>query len=255
MNRKFVALAGVAVAGLSSAAFADGQLRVDYASNANYNGGGGGGGFQVTPHNGGYIGQLGGNGGDSNSFVTFCIEEGETFSPGHQWYFGHITTAAVSGQASPGSGWDPVTNTDAAVGSDPISSTTALIYRTFRDGGDFGGAITGAADTVAENAAIQRAIWFAEGEIYNHNEAGFRADSGLNLAEVIYDWARTNNNGSLYGVRVLQLWDSYSNGVGTGNHQDMLTIIPLPPAAYAGIGSLLGVLGFGVIRRRRLRAE
>jgi hypothetical protein len=34
-----------------------------------------------------------------------------------------------------------------------------------------------------------------------------------------------------------------------------LQVVPLPPAAWAGISSLVGVAGFGVIRRRRLRAS
>lgn len=34
-----------------------------------------------------------------------------------------------------------------------------------------------------------------------------------------------------------------------------LQVVPLPPAAWAGISSLVGVAGFGIVRRRRLRAS
>lgn len=39
-----------------------------------------------------------------------------------------------------------------------------------------------------------------------------------------------------------------------GNGQDMVTMIPLPPSAYAGMGTLVALLGLGYIRRRKLAA-
>jgi hypothetical protein len=45
--------------------------------------------------------------------------------------------------------------------------------------------------------------------------------------------------------------------IGTGDTnlgQDLMVLVPLPPAAWAGLGSLAGVLGFTAIRRRKLQA-
>jgi hypothetical protein len=50
---------------------------------------------------------------------------------------------------------------------------------------------------------------------------------------------------------VLRLWANYSNGQFSGNRQDQLTLIPLPPAAWAGLGSLAGVMAIGYVRRRK----
>jgi len=35
------------------------------------------------------------------------------------------------------------------------------------------------------------------------------------------------------------------------NQQDMLYVVPLPPAAFAGLGMLGGIAGFRTIRRRK----
>jgi hypothetical protein len=51
-------------------------------------------------------------------------------------------------------------------------------------------------------------------------------------------------------VRVLRLWTTFSDGTYSGNSQDLLTIIPLPPAGWAGLGTLSAALGISVIRRR-----
>lgn len=42
--------------------------------------------------------------------------------------------------------------------------------------------------------------------------------------------------------------------VGIVNFENTLTVVPLPGAAWAGISGLVGLAGFGSVRRRRLRA-
>jgi|GEM_PF-3174153 len=66
------------------------------------------------------------------------------------------------------------------------------------------------------------------------------------------------NGGNIFGVDALQF---HSRGGSAGDHAIVDDIsyaaltIPLPPAAWAGIGSLAGVAAFGMIRRRKLAAE
>jgi hypothetical protein len=60
-----------------------------------------------------------------------------------------------------------------------------------------------------------------------------------------------NNQNTNILVRVLGV------SIGTGDTnlgQDLMVLVPLPPAAWAGLGSLAGVLGFTAIRRRKLQA-
>lgn len=218
----FAGAAAIALLG-ASGAFAD-QARIDHPGNAWRDPNFGGGAFRATEISG-FIGDLGGPGGTANSFLTFCLEETEFVHLGGTYYT-TIGTAAVNGGAG---GPSP----------DPISAVTAAMYREFRNGGNFGG--LGQVDTAAETRSLQNAIWFEEQEI------SFATYSGDALAVSLRNWAIANNDGGLHGVRVLNLWTNSNN---TGNAQDMLTIIPLPQAAWAGISSLAGLAGLGYIRRR-----
>lgn len=55
----------------------------------------------------------------------------------------------------------------------------------------------------------------------------------------------------------VQIWDT--SGIASGNDYAIddisLTVVPLPPAAFAGIASLAGVGVFGAIRRKRLARD
>lgn len=249
----------VAVAGLASVTLADGRVTMTDATGF-YNGtDGSGGAFTATKaadgvganYNGSYVGEYGGNGTSGNTYLTFCLEEHENIGFGGT-YYAQISTSAMAG----GSGYDPATNTTAPAGSDPLSPVTARIYTEFRNSGNFGGNSTDATfadgyNTSAETTAIQNAIWYSEGEKTLGDIGG-----NTSLAYKIWNWANTNNNGMIGNVRVLRLWTSYNTGSGySGFAQDQLVLVPLPAGAYAGLGTLAGVLGFGAIRRRRHRSE
>ena len=78
----------------------------------------------------------------------------------------------------------------------------------------------------------------------------------MNDAQAIFNWAQANSTGALRGVRVLRLWDDFDPSLGYyGNRQDVLTIIPLPPSAYAGLGTLGALMGLAHLRRRKNDAE
>lgn len=249
MKQRIVCCAAMLVVGAGAvSALADGRVTVTDAT-GDYNGSdGSGGAFTVTRStpqaNGDFNGIYGdnrrlGDGRADTSFLSFCLEVTEHLSFGSTYYT-QIATSAANGGAGGGN-------------PDPLSSTTALLYHEFRNmvsdasvgsvatGGRFNG-LLGAVLTSAETTAIQQAIWYSENEI--------GSISGDALA--IYNWANTNNDGSLYNVRVLRLWTGWTaQGGYSGNSQDLLTIVPLPPAAWAGIASLSGIGIFGIIRRRK----
>ncbi len=251
MNR-FIGLTTVAlVATMAGTTLADGGVLISVGA-PGYDGGIGlgGGAFTATPTSG-YIGELSGPGSIGTSFQTFCLQENENVGlPGN--YTAVISTYTVlEGRSNydPSGPTAPTTGT----GRDYLSPTTALLYSTFRNGGNFGGFGTGQS-TQDLTQALQLAIWFSEGELTDgdntfgnySNYAGGAGDD--TLAEKLFAWASNplNNQGSLWDVRVLQLFNADGS-----NAQDMLTIVPLPPAAYAGMGTLAGVIGMGYIRRRR----
>jgi len=257
-NRSIVAMAIIAVAGLAANAMADGRIRINDATGA-YNGSdGSGGAFTISRHagspfaNGDYNGTYGGNrisgdGRGNTSFLSFCLERNENIGFGGEYYTEIATSAAAGGLGG------------ASGGVDPLSSTTQKLYREFRnlaDSNDANVSTTGRFNghlsnplslTGTDVTAIQNAIWFSEGELNSISGA----------ALLIYNWANLGTTivpGS-EDVRVLRLWTNWNASSGySGFAQDQLTLIPLPPAAWAGLGSLAGVAAFGMIRRRKLAA-
>lgn len=219
----------VAIAAISSPALAD-QVRLDHPGDSLRNPSFSGGAFRATTVSG-YIGMAGGFGGTENSFLTFCLERNEYFNLGSTYYT-TIDTVARDGGVSGGH-------------PDPLSPVTAALYLEFRNGGSFGGMATlgnGMLDTPNETRSLQRAIWHAEGEL---DGSEYTNDA---LAVALYNWAVANNTGSIENVRVLNVW---GNAGHTVYQQDMLTLVPLPPSAWAGMVALGGVVGVGYVRKRR----
>jgi len=146
---------------------------------------------------------------DNGNFMTFCIEELETFSPGVTYNY-TISSNAMMGQNPP-------------LG-DPVSIGTAYLYRGFLDG-----TFSNPVDTAVEAGALQATIWWLEGEA---------ADPGLGNAfrqMVIAQFGDAAgamaDAGGAYGIYALNLTDNSG-----GRHQDMLVAVPEP-----GILILLGI--------------
>jgi len=243
-----------ALAAVAGLAMADGRVTITDATGP-YNGSDGtGGAFIVTRAAAGSNENAQGNGhygdnrlaGDNRvatSFLSFCLERQDNLSFGST-YFTEISTSAYDTE-------NPVNLPN----PDALDARTAVIYREFRkitDGtaslaGLFTGASLGNTLTSALTTAIQDAIWVSEGE---KDLASVSAE-----AQRIYQWGGDNQGQGIGNVRVLRLWANYSNGVYSGSRQDLLTMIPLPPSAYAGMGTLAGMLGLAAARRRKLAAE
>lgn len=196
----------------------------------------GGGPFEVEPTGfGGGIQGLGQNGAGADRFLTFCVERNEHIAAGHT-YDAEINTVADHGGISGGR-------------PDPLDARTAFLYTMFTNGrldeelAGSGVVSTFEYGTAQSGQAIQDAIWFIEGELFS---VGSAAQELVALASDAVD-----RGGSWYGkgignVRILNLTVPGSGGAG----QDQLVMIPLPIPAVLG---LVGLLGIGLVSRRRFR--
>ena len=174
---------------------------------------------------------------NGSHFQTFCIERNEFVVMGRT-YDWEINTAAVNGGAG---GPNP----------DPISEETAYLYQLFWNGQLSNYEYTDLGDQAGERGdlagELQTAIWFLENEITSV-AAGSQAATWVAEAQAAVSSGAWSGIGN---VRVLNLTSTNADG-SINNHQDMLVVVPLPPAALAGF-LLLG--GMGVVSRIRRRRE
>jgi len=183
--------------------------------------------------------------GSSGSFMTFCLEKDEFFSPGSTQYYVKLNTGAVEG----GNGAAGTYTGDVGGSSvlDPLSNATAWLYTEYVKGA--AGALTGWAHDATHANAMQQAVWYLENEI---SSVSGLANTWAKLATDAVDGTTGTwtNPGNVYA---LNLYDSYNAATGqfSGNHQDQLYITPVPePETYAMLLAGLGLMGF-VARRRR----
>jgi len=158
--------------------------------------------------------------GSAYDFETFCVETGEYFTPGNQYYIGGISGVTVNGGLT-------------------LTNPVAYLYAQFRVNP---GAI-GYSDPYAGD--LQNAIWRLMAG--NTSPLGDPNDFvGQAVAAVAGGWA---NNGL---VAVLNLYGSYSAASGYGNPaQDQLTLTRAVPDGGATLMLLGGALmGLGALRRK-----
>ncbi|MFO0830868.1 MAG: hypothetical protein U0637_03385 [Phycisphaerales bacterium] len=155
----------------------------------------------------------------SDSFQSFCVENGENIVPGAFYNFA-INTGAIAGGVGGG-------------GFDALDPRTAFLYYNFRMG-TLSGFDYSPAGRQASAGLLQNAIWYIEGEpLGSFNSLVALADAAVAPGGA---W----DGMGIGPVRVLNL----SNDT-TPLAQDQLTIIPAPATAL-----LLGA-GLLVSRRRR----
>lgn len=234
-------VAGLAVGIVASAGLAQNRVLMNDAGAMHANGFAGGA-FRAEVRQG-YIGVTGGVGGTADSFLTFCLERGR------QAHLGQTSYAEIGDRAISGGG-----DRDNNGPGDPLSQATMILYSRFRNDQDIGTRADRRVNSAEETRALQIAMWYLEDEYtalelinpwgeYNQNT----------LAQNYVNWAiaQAAVDTTDYGVRVLSLWSAWGPNGGHGDRQDQLTIIPLPPAAWAGLGSLAGVMAIGYVRRRK----
>lgn len=174
-------------------------------------------------------------GAPADTFITFCLEKNEYFTPGQNLYVKAVNTAAVNGGVG---GPNP----------DPISAQTAYLYTMFRTGALSGYDFVGTGATrIASANSFQKAIWYLEEEI-TYGETDAQAQAWITAANTAVS---TNAWTGIGNVRVLNL---YQDANFTTRAQDQLYLLPVPePEIYAMMGLGLGLLGW-VGRRRKLQA-
>jgi len=243
--RGFVAAGTIAAClGLAQAAHADtltiARDYTNYTMGTSVSGHTGGGEWGVSSINGLTPPSMGsGVGISGNVFQSFCLERNETLSPGtYNW---SLDTGARNGGVG-----------GATSNFDPIGAATAILFTKFWNGTltNYGGTgnsynYTAGSGRVSTAGELQDAIWYLEGEL---------TSSQVDHTSLAWAWAQqaltdAGSSTDIGNVRVLVLTDS-----GGGNHQDILVLIPLPPAAMLGLGLLSAIGVAGLIRRRKTQA-
>lgn len=150
-------------------------------------------------------------------FVTYCVQTTEFLNFSNQFKVVGVSTQSL-------------------VDNVPLAQETAYLYTQFRNGTLPNYGTNAAAD------ALQAAIWHFQGQ----------AGGALNAYTTLASAAVSGGSWSGIGnVRIANLvWHTAGSGFAVGAPaQDVLVIIPLPPAALAGLG-LMGFMAVGKIRRR-----
>lgn len=157
------------------------------------------------------------------SFKSFCIDLQNNLPGMRDWHIVDIADAP-----SPGTPY----------GADRSNAVQAIVAAAIRLNW-IQGDLTGANDVRA--AALQAGIWAA------------LVDGNISLADV-------SSNSQVVEDAWEELFDEYSlntnarvanlRAMVTEGSQDMLYVVPLPPAALAGIATLCGLAGVSRLRRR-----
>lgn len=191
--------------------------------------------------------------GAAPSFSTFCLERSEFLN------FSTTFNVKVSNAAMKGG------NSSGLLSPDPLSQSTAWLYKKFIDGSLNGiGEYTSADADTSSVDALQNAIWFLEEELGQSGDPGTASwvplatpggqyDGLVNAALAAngiavgnYTAARAQNNTAYPEVRVMNL---YTGDEANPNfHQDLLIVVPEPSTYIAGGLALLPLL-FGLRTR------
>lgn len=166
------------------------------------------------------------------SFGTFCIELAELANGGSSTY----QIIDLADAPMPGVSYGQA-RADAV--SAVVANAVAMGWIDNQLQGD-----SGQSDYLAKMGAIQAAIWEALGHDFQASSTSTNADMRSKYMELMNS---DENNGRTFDSS-LRL-NGLRAAVATGE-QDMLIVVPLPPAALAGLGLMGGLIGVRAVRRR-----
>ncbi len=162
--------------------------------------------------------------GQNSVLNTFCLERDEFLSFNTK-YVAQLSTSADKGGR----------NTDSG---DPLDTRTAYLFSHYFHN-TLGGLMGANSWSTAD---LQEVFWFLEDEFIGEGHVlTTNAQGLLNLATA-------NNNGSLYDVRVMNLY-----GLG-GEHKQSLLTAGVPEPATLVMWGVFGACGLMYVRRRRKAA-
>lgn len=166
------------------------------------------------------------------SFSTFCIEIGEAANNGSSTYqIIDLADAPLPGMA---------------YGQAKADAVSAVVANAVAMGWIDGNlqADTGQSGYLAKMGAIQAAIWEALGHDFQVNSGSTSTSLRNHYNELMNS---DENNGRTFdsSLRLQGLRAAVASG-----EQDMLYVVPLPPAAFAGLGLMGGLMGVRAVRRR-----
>ena len=162
------------------------------------------------------------------SFATFCIDFAEhANTSGATYQIVDIADAPMPGAPY---GRDIANRINAVV-----ANAAALGWIDNRLQAD-----TNQTDYLAKMGAIQAAVWEAFGSDIEVDDSR-TYNSLANYYHILTDVQTFDESARLSGLRAIV----------AGGQQDMLFVVPLPPAAFAGLGMLGSIAGVRTIRRRK----
>jgi len=164
---------------------------------------------------------------DGQVFNTFCIDVGEYATPGTATY----QIIDLEDAPIPGSPYG-------VVKADAVSAVVANAIALGWIGADLQGD-SGQAGYLGKMGAIQAAIWEALG-------FDVQVSSGSTSSSLKTYYAQLMSSTTFDS----SLRTDGLKAVAASGQQDMLFIVPLPPAAFAGAGLLVAAFGVRTLRRR-----
>ena len=174
-------------------------------------------------------------------FQTFCVEEGEFFSPGSTYNVTISTEVLYNGGQFPA--------------GEPITLGTAWLYSRFADGTLSGYDYTYGSDRITSAGDLQQALWYLQGEVTSLVSGGADGTAFYNAAVFALGGTVTNAANGAYGVVALNLWVPGPNGSNGAAAQDQLMVIPgpttVPEPTTTGFACLLLLLP-GIRKTRAL---
>jgi len=187
---------------------------------------------------------------NANQFLSFCIERNEFIN------YGGVYQVNLANGADKGGLGDADLN---SLTPDPISKSTAWLFRKFTDG-TLSTAASGFSYNDLGGNRLQAAIWFLENEIADalpNSSYKYLVDAALAATGILptgtvytaasYAAARIANSNGAYGVKVLNMYTS-PGGV-LKYHQDLLVVVVPEPSTYIAGALALAPLLFGLRAR------